>query len=66
MADNLTPEQIETNAAKPRRMQADGQLVEQHSIPDQIAADRHAKSTAAAKSRGRGIILTKLEPPGTV
>lgn len=66
MADNLTPQQIELNATKPKRATADGQSVEQHSIPDQIAADRYAKSTAQVRGRRRGLLLTKLEPPGTV
>ena len=43
---------IKTNAAQPKKVVVDGQVVEQHSLPDQIAADRHT-STAAAVAKSR-------------
>lgn len=58
---DLTGEILE-NAAAPRRAQGDSGSMEQHSIPDQIAADRYAKSQRAAK-RGLGIRHVKLRPP---
>lgn len=53
------------NAASPRRAKTDGVEVEQHSLPDQIAADRYLASKKAARSKGLGISLKKLVPPGT-
>jgi len=38
--------------------------MQQHSIPDQIAADRYLASKKAARSKGIGIRLTKVVPPG--
>jgi hypothetical protein len=37
----------------------------QHSLPDQIAADRYLASKAATKKKGLGIKTAKLVPPGT-
>ena len=57
---------IEQNASGPKRASGDAGSVEQHSIPDQIAADKHLASKKAVKSKGLGIKLTKLSPGGTV
>ena len=56
---------IRDNASGPKRAKGDSVEVEQHSLPDQIAADRYLNSKAAAKKKGLGIKLTKLSPPGT-
>ena len=63
MADLET--EITENAAGPRRASADGVEVEQHSLKDQIAADKHLSSKAASQGAGLGIKLTKLSPGGT-
>ena len=55
---------IETNAQNPAEAAGDSIRVKQHSLPDQIAADRYLKSNAANKSKTRGLLLTKLSPPG--
>jgi len=39
--------------------------MEQHPLPDQIAADKYLESKKAARSKGLGIKLKKLVPPGT-
>ena len=39
--------------------------MEQHPLPDQIAADRYLKSKAASQGPGLGIRMTKLVPPGS-
>ena len=54
---------IETNAAKPKRVQADGQSVEQHPLSDQIEADRYVNQ-AAARAKGLGIKIAKIMPGG--
>ncbi|MCC7204400.1 MAG: hypothetical protein IT441_04925 [Phycisphaeraceae bacterium] len=55
---------IAQNAASPRRAKADGVEVEQHPLPDQIAADRYLQSKKAARTKGLGVPLKKLSPPG--
>lgn len=55
---------IRDNAAGPQRVQGDSGSVQQHSIKDQIEADRYLASKAAARSKGLGIRLTRLIPPG--
>jgi len=64
MADDLTTT-IQTNAAGPKRARGDSGEMEQHPLPDQIAADRYLKSKAASQATGLGIRMTKLVPPGS-
>jgi hypothetical protein len=56
---------IEQNAAGPKRAKGDSSEMEQHPLPDQIAADRYLSSKEAAKKKGLGIAMKKLVPPGT-
>ena len=56
---------IKTNAAGPKRARGDSSEMEQHSLPDQIAADRYVASKNAVKKKGLGAIVRKLVPPGT-
>lgn len=58
-------ELIAQNAADPRSATEDGLTVSQHSLPDQIAADRYLKSEKAVRTKRRGLSFTKLRPPGT-
>jgi hypothetical protein len=64
MADDLT-QTISENAQAPAKASGDAGSMEQHSLPDQIAADRYLESKKAAKKKGLGIGLKKLVPPGT-
>ncbi len=58
-------DKITENALAPRRIQGDEGEIEEHSIPDLIAADRHLDSqTAVAASGSRGLRLSKFKPPG--
>ena len=59
-----TEEAIRKNAEGPKRVTVDGTSVEQHSIQDQIEADRYLASKRAAKNPLGGIGRTKLVPPG--
>ena len=59
-ADN----QIRENASGPKRASGDSGSIEQHALADQIAADRYLASKQAARSKGLGIRLAKLVPPG--
>lgn len=61
-ADDLT-HSISENAQAPKRAAGDAGSVEQHSLPDQIAADKYLKSQSAG-GIGLGVRLLKISPPG--
>ena len=63
VAENLDT-QIRDNAAGPKKATGDSGSVEQHALTDQIAADKHLASKAAASVKGLGIRRIKLSPPG--
>lgn len=63
MADDLENSILE-NAAAPAKASGDSGSMEQHPLPDQIAADRYLASKAATKKTGLGITFKKLVPPG--
>lgn len=56
---------IETAATEPRKASGDGIAVENHSLPDLIAADKHLRAKAAASSKTGGVRFSKIVPPGT-
>jgi hypothetical protein len=56
---------IQENAAGPRKASGDAGSVEQHSLTDQIAADKYLQSKEAAATKGLGIKLLKISPGGT-
>lgn len=64
MADpvDLT-DSIATNAQGPKRAQNDSGSMEQHSLPDQIEADKYM-SAKAGNRKGLGIRFLKIVPPG--
>ena len=53
------------NALGPKKVSGDAGSVEQHSLQDQIAAERFLESKKATRKPGLGIRLTKLSPDGT-
>ena len=55
---------IRENAEGPKRARGDSGEVEQHSLKDQIEADRYLNSKQAAKAKGLGLRMSKLVPPG--
>ena len=58
---------IEQNAAGPKQASADGVNVQQHSLPDQIAADKYlAAKKAAATNPAKAFTRVKIVPPGAV
>jgi len=63
MADDLK-DTIRENAEGPAKAAGDAGSVEQHKLPDQIAADKYLASKEAAKSKRRGLQFNKLVPPG--
>lgn len=64
MADEID-KTIEESVKGPKRASGDSGSVEQHALNDQIAADRYLASKKAARSRGLGIRMSKLVPPGS-
>ncbi len=63
------PEELEQaireNAQGPKRAQGDSGSVEQHSLAEQIEADRYLAS-ADAVTKKLGVRMTKVVPPGAV
>ena len=59
-----TEQAIIENALGPKKAQGDSGSVEQHSLPDQIAVDRYVASKRAMQSRGKGLRISKIVPPG--
>ncbi len=55
---------IEKNADKPAKARGDQGAMEQHPIPDQIAAAKFARQTSSAASTGLPIRFGLLRPPG--
>ncbi len=55
---------IRENAQGPAKAAGDSGSMEQHKLPDQIAADKYLASKEAAKSKSRGLRFNKLVPPG--
>ena len=64
MTENSLEQAIRDNASGPAEAHGDSGGVKQHSLPDQIAAERFLASKQAAKSKSRGIRFSKLAPPG--
>ena len=64
MAEDLK-DTIRENAEGPKRAAGDSGSVEQHSLAEQIEADRYLASKQAAK-KGLGVKMTKVVPPGAV
>ena len=63
MPDELE-QAIKDNASGPAKAAVDGQSVEQHSLRDQIEADRYLASKEAVRRKDRGLRITRLLPPG--
>jgi hypothetical protein len=57
---------IENNATAPAKVTSDGVSVEQHSLADQIAADKYLASKTASRRKGLGIKFSKISHSGTV
>ncbi|MBI5726044.1 MAG: hypothetical protein HZA50_18940 [Planctomycetes bacterium] len=65
MAEELD-DTISRNAKGPASAEVDGVKVQQHSLPDQIAADKYLASKRAGKNPAKAFTRTKIVPPGTV
>ena len=63
MPDNLD-DAIQQNAEGPAKASGDSGSIEQHSLRDQIDADRYLASKKAARKKKLGVRFSKLIPPG--
>jgi hypothetical protein len=63
MPDDLE-QQIRENASGPKAAKGDSGSMEQHSLPDQIEADRYLASKKAAGGKGLGVKVSRMIPPG--
>ena len=68
MAEGKLTDAIESNAQAPASASTDGFSAQQHSLPDQIAADQHVAANAAVTrdTRTLGVRFAKIVPPGAV
>ena len=66
MPDDSLVDLIRENAAGPKQAVVDGVTVQQHSLQDQIAADKYLASKEAVKNPARALIRVKIIPPGSV
>ena len=64
-SDTQLRDAILENAKGPKRVQGDAGMVEQHSLKDQIEAERFLASKEATR-KGFGIRLVKIAADGTV
>ncbi|HBG25934.1 MAG: hypothetical protein A2Y10_19380 [Planctomycetes bacterium GWF2_41_51] len=65
MAENLE-ETIKESLKSPAKVSSDGVSVEQHSLSEQIAADKYLASKTATQKKGLGIKFSIVSPPGAV
>ncbi len=65
MPEEDVKEAIEKNAQGPRSAKGDVGEVRQHSLKDQIEADRYLASREARDKPHKALRFTKLAPPGT-
>jgi hypothetical protein len=66
MTDVTIEQSIASNATSPKKVSGDSGSVEQHGLPDQIAAEKFLQSKKASRAKGLGIRLQKISPGGTV
>lgn len=59
-------DQIEANASGPKRASGDQGSMEQHSLPDQIAADKYLANKQAKNNKTLGLRRIRIEMPGGV
>ncbi len=64
MSDESIEQSIRDNAAGPAEAHGDSGGMKQHSLKDQIEADRYLASKEAAKKKHRGLRLSRISPPG--
>jgi len=64
MAEDLK-DAIKQNAEGPKQASADSVSTQQHSLADQIEADKYLASKEAVKNPAKAFARVKIVPPGT-
>ena len=64
VADDLE-DAIRTNAEGPHSASGDAGSMQQHPLPDQIAADKYLAAKRAMGRKNLGLTRVKIVPPGT-
>lgn len=64
-AEGAEPIELVAAANAPRSASGDGISVQQHSLPDLIAAQKYEAAKKMAKSKNSGVRFQKIKPPGT-
>ena len=59
-----TQEALRQNALGPAEVSGDSGSMRQHSLREQVEADRYLASRDATRRKHRGLNFTKLSPPG--
>lgn len=59
-------ETIAINAAGPKKVTGDTGSIEQHPLPEQIAADEYARRLASQRTKTGGVRYQKIVPPGAM
>jgi hypothetical protein len=54
------------NATGPAKASVDGTSMEQHTLPELIAADKHLANKAARRNPAKALMRVKIVPPGAV
>ena len=57
---------IRDNAAGPAKASVDGTSMEQHTLADQIAADKYLANKQARRNPAKALTRVKIVPPGAV
>ena len=67
MADDDTlADAIDAAARAPKKVQEGETSIEQHPLPDQVAADRYLRAREGLRNGGLGIYYKRFVPPGAV
>jgi hypothetical protein len=64
MSDTERAAKIEENALGPKSASGDAGSITQHSLAEQIAADKYLSSKTASSSVGGGLRFGRIVPPG--
>lgn len=57
---------IETNAVAPKRVKTDEGEFDQHSLKEQIEADRYLQGKAASRASGFGLRVARVKSPSAL
>ena len=57
---------IRDNATGPAKASVDGTSMEQHTLVDQVAADKYLANKAARRNPAKALMRVKIVPPGAV